>query len=189
MLITPNRLTVLRIALAFVSPALLLWNRSMAVEIAVFFIFTVACISDWFDGHLARKHSMITGFGKIADPVADKLMILGLMFVFVSFELYSFEWIFIICVREVAVTVARLRLLARQQVLPAEWAGKIKVGFQIGSVYATLIYLIAFDSGLFYAKEPIVLFLFQTVHYIAILLAALFTVASGLSFFSRLKVA
>lgn len=185
-MITPNHLTGLRILIALASPLVLMWNRSLASELIVIFAFTIACITDWWDGYLARKKSMVTWAGKIADPLADKLLILGLMFTFASFRLYTIEWILPILMRELAVTVARLVSLRRGRVIPAEWAGKVKVGFQIGSIYATLVFLIAFDSGLFFEPEPIVLFVCQSLHYAGIFLATVVTIASGVIFFHRL---
>ncbi len=185
-MITPNRLTYLRIILAFFCPLLLLLNRSVATDYWVMFFFTVACITDWWDGYLARKYSMVTGIGKLLDPIADKALILGLMLVFVSLGLYSFAWIFFILVREVAVTCTRLIRLQKGKVIPAEWAGKVKVGFQITSVSISLILLTYLDA---HSEEPIVSDFFTAlhlVHYGAIFLANFFTIISGFLFFKRL---
>lgn len=187
MLVTPNRLTVFRVLIASTCPLILFWYRSFVVDLVMLVAFTMACITDWLDGYLARKQSMVTSFGKIVDPIADKLLIVGFMLVFAFFRQYSMEWVLVIMMREISVTSVRLIRLRQGRVLPAERAGKIKVGFQIGSVYATLIYLIAFDSGFFYASEPIFLFILQSIHYLCIFLATLFTVWSGISFFYRLQ--
>lgn len=184
-MITPNRLTIFRILIALISPVILIVNRSFASELIVAFLFTVACITDWWDGYLARKKSMITNLGKIADPIADKLLIIGLMFTFAYLELYGYEWVLVIFIREVIVTIARLIKLKQGKVIPAEGAGKIKVGFQIGSIYATLIFVMLFDSGLFFHPEPYFLFVFQSIHYLGIFLAVLTTVISGILFFQR----
>ncbi len=185
--VTPNQLTILRIIIGLVCPVLLIARRSVGIELIVFFAFTIACITDWWDGHLARKNSLETGFGKIADPIADKLLVVGMMSVFSIFHLYGPEWVIVIAIREVAVTVTRLDLLRRAVVLPAEWAGKLKVGFQIGSIYVTLLYILAFDSGIFFYEEPLFLFFLQALHYLGILLAIFFTVTSGIIFFDRLE--
>jgi CDP-diacylglycerol---glycerol-3-phosphate 3-phosphatidyltransferase len=185
--VTPNQLTIFRIVLALICPVLIIGYRSFWIDVTVSVAFTVASLTDYWDGYLARKYGLSTNFGKIADPIADKIMILGLMFAFVAQGLYSIEWVIPIAVREIAVTAIRIVRLRRGQVLPAEWAGKMKVGFQILSIAATLFFLMAFDSGLFYAPEPIVLFVFQTFHYVGILLALITTVASGVIFFYRLN--
>src|SRR3990167_7632457 len=123
-MITPNRLTVVRIIIAFVCPVILITQRSLTNELIVMVLFTLACVTDWWDGHLARKKSMITNLGKIADPIADKLLIIGLMFTFAYLELYGYEWVLVIFIREVIVTIARLIKLKQGKVIPAEGAGK-----------------------------------------------------------------
>ena len=129
---------------------------------------------------------MITNAGKIVDPIADKLLILGIMAGFAHYDLYLVEWVVLIGVRECLVTIWRLALLGRGKVLPAEWAGKIKVGFQVGSIYATFVYLSVSDSGLFDPSFAIVLLGFEWIHDVGIFLATLVTVTSGMIFFHRL---
>ena len=187
MSLTPNHLTAIRILIAFLNPILLITHRSFGMDVILFFTFTAACITDWLDGYLARTRSLITTFGKIADPIADKLLILGSMGTFAFLRLYSFEWLVPIVLREGLVTGARLIFLKKGKVIPAESAGKIKVGFQIGSIYATIVFLLAFDSGFFYQEEPVILFFFQTLHYVGIFLAVVVTIWSGVIFFHRLN--
>ena len=183
-MITPNQLTYFRIVLAFFCPLLLLLNRSIAADYWVMFFFTIACVTDWWDGYLARKHSMVTGAGKVLDPIADKALILGLMFVFVYLGLYSFAWIFFIIVREVAVTYTRLIRLKNGKVIPAEWAGKIKVGFQITSVSISLILLTYLDTT--EGNASIFFSALNFANYAALFLANFFTISSGFLFFKRL---
>jgi len=185
-MITPNRLTALRILIAFISPLLLIWNRSFLIESIVFVAFTAACITDWWDGHLARTKSMVTQTGKIADPIADKLLILGLMATFSFLRLYSFWWVVPILVRELAVTTVRLVNLKQGKVIPAEAAGKIKVGVQIASIYVTLGFLMVLDKGSV-ELGSFLLNLFQILHYFGIFLANIVTVISGVIFFYRLN--
>ena len=186
-MITPNQLTAFRIIIALVLPLLLIWNRSFSRELLVFLGFTAACITDWWDGYLARKKSMVTWSGKIADPIADKLLIIGLMGTFSYLGLYSFWWVVPIFVREVVVTTIRLVSLKRGKVIPAEAAGKIKVGFQIASIYFTLIFLIFLDAGFVSESKPSLLFLFQALHYSGIFLADVITIISGAFFFRHLS--
>ncbi|OGX06236.1 MAG: CDP-diacylglycerol--glycerol-3-phosphate 3-phosphatidyltransferase [Omnitrophica bacterium RIFCSPLOWO2_12_FULL_50_11] len=187
MLVTPNRLTALRIILACICAILLFSWRSLFVEFITAGLFSVACFTDWLDGYLARTKSMITQTGKIVDPIADKLLILGVMSGFAYYELYPVEWVILIGVREFLVTAWRLIMLGKSEVLQAEWAGKIKVGFQVGSIYATFVYLLLDDSAVFDASFAAVLLSFQWIHYLGIFLAALVTVASGIIFFHRLN--
>lgn len=185
-IITPNRLTALRILISLMNPLALIFKRSPSVEILVLIAFSIACVTDWWDGYLARTKSMVTRAGKIADPIADKLLILGLLFTFSYLKFYSFEWVIPIAIREAAVTTVRLVLLAQGKVLPAEWAGKVKVGFQCGSIYATLVLLFGLDSRLFEVFGSVVIGLFTMLHYLGILLANVVTITSGILFFNRL---
>ncbi len=186
-MITPNRLTALRVMIAFIGPLLLIWNRSFQNELIVLIGFTLACITDWWDGYLARSKSMITWTGKIADPIADKLLILGLMFTFSFLGLYSLWWVVPILVRELVVTGIRLVNLKQGRVMPAEAAGKIKVGFQIGSIYATLTFLLVLDRGIFLEPNSILRASLQALHYLGIFLANIVTILSGIIFLYRLS--
>lgn len=185
-MITPNRLTMLRFLIALISPPLLVLVRSAISDVIVAVLFTGACITDWLDGYLARKKSLITSAGKILDPLADKLLILGLMVTFVYLRLYPVEWIIPIALREVAVTTARFVRLRGNKVIPAEWAGKVKLGFQIGSIYATLVYLFILDVRLL-SEIPWLVTFFLWLHYVGIILANFFTISSGIKFFQRLE--
>lgn len=184
-MITPNRLTYFRFFLALLCPILLLLNRNLATDFWVMLLFTIACMTDWWDGYLARKYSMVTGIGKILDPIADKVLILGFMLVFVYVGLYSTGWIFFIIVREISVTVTRLIRLKKGKVIPAEWAGKVKVGFQIASVSTSLILLTFLDAYSDSRIPDFYLFL-NFSHYLMILIANIVTIISGFLFFKRL---
>lgn len=185
-MITPNRLTYLRFVLSFLCPILLLFDRSFASDLWVIFLFILACVTDWWDGYLARKHSLVTGTGKILDPIADKTLILGLMLVFVNLGLYSFGWIFFILVREISVTTTRLVRLKKGMVIPAEWAGKVKVGFQIASVSASLL-LLSFLDAYSETRIPGFFVFLNFLNYLAIFLANVFTITSGFLFFKHLR--
>ncbi len=185
-MITPNQLTAFRILIAIICPFLLIWNRSFLGESIVFVAFTVACITDWWDGHLARTKSMVTWEGKIADPIADKLLILGLMATFSFLKLYSFWWVVPIFVRELTVTTVRLIRLKQGRVIPAEMAGKVKAGVQITSIYFTLWFLMFMHKG-FSESQSFLFSLLQVLHYSGIFLANVITIISGVMFFYRLN--
>ncbi|HET9498995.1 MAG TPA: CDP-diacylglycerol--glycerol-3-phosphate 3-phosphatidyltransferase [Marmoricola sp.] len=123
----PNALTTLRIVMVpFFAWALLhdggedqLWRW------IAYLLFVVAMVTDKVDGDLARKHGLVTNFGKIADPIADKA-ITGMAFIGLSVIGALWWWVtIVVLVREWSVTVARLSI-ARQVVMPAAQLGKIK---------------------------------------------------------------
>jgi CDP-diacylglycerol--glycerol-3-phosphate 3-phosphatidyltransferase len=127
----PNVLTTLRIVLVpFFAWALLVdGGESITWRCVAFAIFTVAMITDKIDGDLARKHNLITDFGKIADPIADKA-VTGMAFVGLSIVGDVWWWVtIVVLIREWSVTLLRLSVLKRV-VIAAAGLGKIKTTFQ-----------------------------------------------------------
>ncbi len=126
-----NVLTVLRIVLVpFFAWALLQDDGdSTGWRWVAFAIFAVAMVTDKIDGDLARKHGLVTDFGKIADPIADKAMT-GMAFIGLSIVGDVWWWVtVVVLVREWSVTLLRLSVL-KQVVIPAARSGKIKTVLQ-----------------------------------------------------------
>jgi CDP-diacylglycerol---glycerol-3-phosphate 3-phosphatidyltransferase len=128
----PNALTTLRIVMVpFFGYALLYEHgENITWRWIAYALFVVAMITDKIDGDLARKHNLITNFGKIADPIADKaitgMAFIGLAIIHPMFPAWLWWTItIIVLVREWAVTIARLSI-ARQVVMPARQSGKVK---------------------------------------------------------------
>lgn len=136
----PNALTVFRIALVPVVAVLLVGDRdaSVARQIATTVVFGIAAATDSLDGILARRHGQVTGFGIVADPIADKAL-LGTVFVGLSW-LGEVSWwaTVVILVREVGVTVLRFVVL-RRGLIPASAGGKAKTVLQIVVAVALLL--------------------------------------------------
>ena len=123
----PNALTTLRIVLVpFYGWALLHdGGDSVTWRTVAWAIFFVAMVTDKVDGDIARARNLVTDFGKIADPIADKA-ITGMAFIGLSIIGALWWWVtIVVLVREWSVTIARLSI-ARQVVLPARRSGKIK---------------------------------------------------------------
>ena len=134
----PNGLTFLRVLLVPV----VLWLLTLESTEArwwAFGVFVFAAITDGFDGWVARRFNGITRWGQLADPVADKLLVLGAL---ASLALVGEVWwwaVAVILLREAAVTAMRVRLVTRLGlVLPANMWGKIKTVTQIVAVGAYL---------------------------------------------------
>jgi CDP-diacylglycerol--glycerol-3-phosphate 3-phosphatidyltransferase len=130
----PNVLTTLRIVLVpFFGAALLVdGGESIGWRLTAWTIFVVAMITDKIDGDIARKRGLVTDFGKIADPIADKAMT-GMAFVGLSVIFESPWWwavTIVVLVREWSVTVLRLSVLKRV-VIAADRLGKLKTTFQV----------------------------------------------------------
>ncbi|HVE73778.1 MAG TPA: CDP-diacylglycerol--glycerol-3-phosphate 3-phosphatidyltransferase [Mycobacteriales bacterium] len=124
-----NYLTVLRLALVPVFVVLLVgdetWSRAAAAGVFMF-----ASGTDWYDGQLARNRNLVTPFGKLADPIADKALI-GAALVGLS-ALGELPWLVtvLVLVREVGVTLLRFFVI-RHGVIPASRGGKVKTSLQI----------------------------------------------------------
>ncbi len=141
----PNALTTLRIVMVpFFGWALLHdGGDSVGWRWVAYGLFVVAMVTDKIDGDIARKHNLITNFGKIADPIADKA-ITGMAFVGLSIIYPVMWWVTVpVLVREWGVTFARLSI-AKQVVMPANQSGKIKTTAQalaLGGLVAPFHYL------------------------------------------------
>ena len=136
----PNQLTVLRLILTFVFVGALSVDFPLAKSIAAV-VFTIAAITDFLDGYLARKHNLITTFGKLADPLADKVLMAAGFIMLVSVELMPAWVVIVIITREFLVTGLRLVASAEGHVLAADKLGKQKTIWQIVVVVYFLIYL------------------------------------------------
>ena len=103
-------------------------------------IFSLASITDWFDGYLARKWGQVTKIGKLLDPVADKILIASALIMLVEVEPSLVPaWIVVIIIgREIAVTGLRAMAATDGVVIPAESLGKLKVGAQITAILSFL---------------------------------------------------
>jgi CDP-diacylglycerol--glycerol-3-phosphate 3-phosphatidyltransferase len=137
----PNVLTVIRILLVPVLVVALLVNTAHGSVVAAI-VFALAAFTDGLDGYIARSRQSITTFGKVMDPVADKLLIAAALISLVSLDKVAAWVAMVIIAREFA--VSGLRIAAGQQgvVIPASMLGKVKTIVQVGAVLA----LIAVDD-------------------------------------------
>jgi len=184
---TPNLVTILRLALTVVGIVVLFITQSLEWRIAGFVILTVAAIGDLVDGWLARKTGRITSFGIILDPIADKVLILGVMSAFSFLGLYSVIWVLLISLREILVTVIRLVALRTGRVLSAESMGKAKTVSQIVSLGVSYLYLFCRDHLSTVSFWPSWLTdVFGIGNYLFLLIAFILTYWSGWGFFRNL---
>src|SRR3990167_6713861 len=143
----PNRLSIVRIILTFVF-FFFTFQTGVIPKIIALAVFLLASLTDFFDGYYAKKYNLISDFGKLMDPIADKFLILTAFFIFMVMHLIP-GWMFIlILVREAGVTLIRLRALRRGKVLAAEQAGKIKTVLQIVAISVILIFMVFAEMNL-----------------------------------------
>ena len=165
----PNTLTLLRIlAVPVVVVALLSEVNDGDVIAAV--VFALAAATDGLDGYIARRRNQITNFGKLMDPLADKLLVVAALICLVDLNRLA-AWIaMVIIARELAVT--GLRTLAAEQsvVISARWHGKVKTTLQIAAIFALI------------AEDPA-----PTWVDVLVYAAAAMTVISGVIYFVDLR--
>jgi len=139
---TPNVLTVLRILMVPVIVVALLEETAEGDVIAAA-LFALAALTDGLDGYIARRQRQETTFGKLMDPLADKLLVTAALVSLVSLNRLAAWVAMVIIAREFAVTGLRSVAAERGVVISASWLGKVKTGLQVAAIFA----LIAFESS------------------------------------------
>ena len=143
----PNLLTILRILAAPLVSLMLLTDTSPVWAITALVIYVVASMTDWLDGYLARRWDIVSGFGRMLDPIADKLMVILMLAVLMGTSLASL-WLalptIVIVTREIMVSGLREYMAKQDFIVHVTWAAKMKttiqltaIGFLIGSFIFT----------------------------------------------------
>ncbi|MDM8557049.1 CDP-diacylglycerol--glycerol-3-phosphate 3-phosphatidyltransferase [Desulfococcaceae bacterium HSG7] len=170
----PNTLTLFRVlSIPGIIILLLFPNRFNAVVAAL--LFSVASITDFFDGFLARRWGMVSNIGKLMDPLADKLLVSS-----TCIMLVSLGWVpgWIVCIiigREIAVTGLRTLLVENQLDVSASQLGKYKTGFQIAAIIPLLFHYPFWGID------------FQAIGALYLWVALILTIWSGIDYFIRFK--
>ena len=178
-----NRLTVLRILLAFVF-IILLFSSFKLSYLAALFIFSLAALTDFLDGYIAKTRNMVTDLGKLLDPIADKILVLSAFISFVDLNIIPAWMVIIILFRELIVTGFRM-LYIKRRVISATMSGKNKTFLQIFSIFLILIYLTINQINLNYLhieylKNLLNAYAIKTI-YITVFITVCLTLFSGLS--------
>ena len=109
-------------------------------------VFTIASITDFVDGHIARRYNQVSDFGKFLDPLADKLLTIAAMVMFCEWGMMPGWALMLVLTREFAVTGLRLVAVGKGKVIAAGWSGKVKtastmVGLCVLMAFPTVIWL------------------------------------------------
>lgn len=177
-----NKLTILRIILTFVFMFFLfaygLWAKVLALTIFIF-----AALSDFFDGLIAHRKNMVTDFGRLMDPIADKILVLAAFAAFVQMQLIE-AWMFVIIVsREILITSLRLFALNKGKVLSATRAGKHKTISQMLLIFSILGFIVLKEFMLTYSTwNPGWEKIFRQGIYILMWITVGLTLYSGLAY-------
>jgi CDP-diacylglycerol---glycerol-3-phosphate 3-phosphatidyltransferase len=135
----PNVLTVLRIVAVPVIVVALLDETPNGDALAAA-VFTLAAVTDGLDGYIARRRQEVTTFGKLMDPLADKLLVVAALIALVSLDRLAAWVAMVIIARELAVTGLRSLAAERGLVIAASWLGKVKTALQVAAIIALIIW-------------------------------------------------
>lgn len=140
----PNKLTLSRLLAVVVITILYFVFGNVTWNLFVIFsLFVLASITDYFDGKIARKNNMVTGFGKLADPLADKMLVITVIIILIDMGIIPYLWMLIIVVfRELMVSGVRLVVLEAnsENEVSADILGKAKTMTQMVSISLLLLY-------------------------------------------------
>lgn len=147
-------------------------------------LFVLAVATDWLDGYLARTRRQVTALGVLLDPIADKVLVIGLLLAFLQLGLIRAWMVLVIAIREFLITGVRLYAASRHLVIPAAREGKHKTVSQMLTILLVLVLLLSHefvDGGTVTRFETWMRGLILWAMWVTVLL----TVISGASFFWR----
>lgn len=169
----PNKLTIFRIVL---TPVYLFLFSAEFIKhnfLYSFIVFIIASLTDAVDGKIARKYNMITDFGKIADPIADKILTTAVLLCFMQMNLCNLWVVIIVLAREFTVSALRIVAASQGSVIPANIFGKIKTVSQMVFSVIVMLFIVLENEGV-YSLENI-----NILSSVMMWIMAIFTVVSG----------
>lgn len=178
----PNILTLSRVAAVPVVVILLLFESPQTSFWAAV-VFTLAAITDWLDGYLARKWGVVTVLGKFLDPLADKLIVMAALIMLIPLDRVPAWAVFIILARDLIISGIRSIASSEGIVIDASPMGKYKTIFQMIAIVALLLH---YQYYWFFGLE--FSFLYASAHNVGIVifyLALVLTIWSGVEYFTK----
>ena len=179
----PNKLTIFRIVLIPVFIFFLLSTYIPHNSLIALLVFSIASFTDFLDGYLARKNNQVTDFGKLMDPLADKVLVTSALVCFVELGLSYSVAVLIIIARDLLVTSMRLVAAGGGKVLAAGISGKIKTAGQMIAIIATMLLCEVEYLGLW----PESFLSIEIVSHVIMWGVAAFTLLSGIDYLMKYK--
>ncbi len=187
---TPNKITFARILAVPINMVILMLPESVLPFIVTRgiagIVFIITAFTDMLDGRIARKYNLVTDFGKFLDPIADKIMVTGVMLCIImrceELRYLFFIATFVVIFREFAVTSMRLIMANNNTVIAASKIGKIKTVVQIVSIACALLEPVLYHL---LGISDIEVFKYLPLTWVSTLLAILFTVISGVDYIAK----
>lgn len=175
----PNILTLVRIALIPVLAVLLL-SPSREAGFWAAAVFSIASVTDWLDGYLARRMGIVTIFGKFLDPIADKLMVMAALIMILPFNRVPAWMVLVILGREIIITGLRGIASSEGIVISASDLGKFKTIFQMVAIIGLLLH---YDYHWFFGIEhPYLVVNMHNAGMFYLWIATIMTVWSGVDY-------
>ena len=184
--LSPNTLTISRIILTLIF-ILVMLAEGFIFKFLGAIIFFLASFTDYYDGYIAKKHKMISDFGKLMDPIADKFLMLSAFLVFVKMGIVPVVAFVIIFGREVFITFMRLYAKHKGHILAAEKFGKYKTVSQVFCAGVILIYIVLRSADATNSWSDVTISRWQEFIDFCVMVAVLMTLASGLSYYMNNK--
>ncbi len=179
----PNKLTIMRIVLVPFMVASMLIDFPFHYLVAGL-IFGAASLTDYFDGKIARERNLITNFGKFADPIADKILVVSALVCFLAKGLCDPIIILIVLFREFVVTSIRLSAASNGTVVAANMWGKVKTVTQMIAIIAVFVFQVALDVYAVLSTPVVAIEILENIFFIVgevlMWISVVFTVISGL---------
>lgn len=181
----PNKITLSRIVLAFIF-MFFLFSQGLMAKYFALFTFCLASLTDVLDGHIARRRKLENDFGRLMDPIADKILVLAAFLAFVEMKIIPAWTVIIILFRELVITGLRISAATRGKVLSASLAGKHKTASQMVTIICILLFLIIRESA-GDSWNPLNELWFRRGAFYLMLITVVLTLISGLSYLIRNK--
>lgn len=156
-LTTPNVLTLLRMVLTPVF-LLLIFADSWYFKISALLVFTLASLTDFYDGRIARRDGTITSFGRFMDPLADKLLVSSALIAFVMLGMVEAWLIGAMLIRDVGITALRIYAVQRGKAVVTSRLAKWKTMLQLVLIFGLLAFLNVRVVSAEFSSEPVPLF-------------------------------
>ena len=180
-----NKLTVSRIFLTILF-IFFIRQENLMFAILATVIFVLASLTDYYDGYIARKYNLVSDFGKLMDPIADKFLMLAAFLTFVRMNVVVDWMVILILGREILVTGLRIFALTKQKVLAAERGGKHKTVSQVVAIFIILGFIIFKRSAIIISGwSEDVEFWWKVGINVSMLVTVALTLISGFSYFWR----
>lgn len=180
----PTQLTVLRIILTPVF-LLLIFYHGFYYKLMAFIVYTIASLTDWYDGYFARKLDRISTWGKFLDPLADKILVSSALIAFHILGYVQLWMIVVIIVRDFLITGLRSYALFKKKPVVTSGLARAKTFLQMTTVYLIFIFFLFDHLAIVRGKQFVMIDFLRQIYFIdkLMLFVVLLTIYTGAQYF------